>query len=133
MAHNHSHDHYHRQNDGEVDPKNCWPRNGCTVKRKQLSEIYPNLTVRPRPEPQSNDNDHDKWSNEYEQWGPLRCPCGNGYFCREHGDWIPGDEVGPGKAVPADQQRQGACPSSHYEEDCSGRENYVGRRDAIEI
>lgn len=77
--------------------------------------MYPELRVRPRPEPDKmRMDDHDAWADEYKHWGALRCPCGRGYFCREHGDWISGDEVGSGTAVAADTQKHGLCPSYHY-------------------
>jgi hypothetical protein len=77
--------------------------------------MSPGLQVRPRPEPMlATKDDHDAWLQEYEQWGKLKCPCGRGYFCRMHGSWISGDEVGSGIAAPWNEQKQGSCPNYHY-------------------
>jgi hypothetical protein len=59
-------------------------------------------------------DDHDAWLQEYDEWGALKCPCGRGYFCREHGSWISGEEVGSGIAAASDKQKQGSCPAYHY-------------------
>ncbi|RSL81983.1 hypothetical protein CEP52_017075 [Fusarium oligoseptatum] len=92
--------------------------------------MFPTLTALPSPEPPANDSDdYTRWVKECEQWGSLRCQCGRGYFCREHGDWISGEEVGSGLAVAGDQQQPGSCPSYHYGGDYPNRENYVGQRD----
>ncbi|CAH0019508.1 unnamed protein product [Clonostachys rhizophaga] len=61
---------------------------------------------------------------------PQPCDCGRGYFCREHGDWISGPEVGSGIAPSREDQKHGFCPANHYE-DPSGRESYVGQRDGL--
>lgn len=77
--------------------------------------MFPQLKVYPRPEPDiSRVDEHRAWKKEYDQWVNIRCPCGRGYFCREHGDWISGDEVGAKGAVNADAQQPGSCPRSHY-------------------
>jgi hypothetical protein len=78
--------------------------------------MFPALKVLPRPEPaEGSSEDHKHWLEESEKWTSLRCKCGRGYFCREHGDWISGNEVGAGKAVTGDQQQPGSCPSYHYD------------------
>ncbi|PNP73790.1 hypothetical protein FNYG_12980 [Fusarium nygamai] len=90
--------------------------------------MFPTLKVLPRPEPaEGSSEDHKRWLEESEKWTSLRCKCGRGYFCREHGDWISGNDVGAGKAVTGDQQQPGSCPSYHYDD--SEREIYVGQRD----
>lgn len=108
--------------------------------------MFPSLTAFPRPEPSVvGTEDHDHWLKEYKQWASLRCRCGRGYFCREHGDWVSGEEVGSGTAIGADQQQLGSCPHYHYTGErltrvpknyCTNRrvesterDNYVGRRD----
>jgi hypothetical protein len=108
--------------------------------------MFPNLTALPRPEPSVVEtDDHGHWLKECEQWASLRCACGRGYFCREHGDWVSGEEVGSGAAIAADQQQPGCCPHYHYTGEklkltlkyCfsnrivghAERENYVGQRD----
>ncbi|KAF5012501.1 hypothetical protein FDECE_1454 [Fusarium decemcellulare] len=105
---------------------------GCLVTLENIKEMFPTLKVLPRPEPSTNDlQDHKNWLEESEQWSSLRCKCGRGYFCREHGDWISGEEVGSGEAVAGDQQQPGACPGSHYED--FHRQSYVGQRDSPRI
>ncbi|KAJ9132663.1 hypothetical protein NKR19_g9228 [Coniochaeta hoffmannii] len=93
--------------------------------------MFPDLKVLPRPEPESAAQEaHDAWQQEYEQWQRLRCGCGRGYFCREHGTWISGPEVGSEVAVTWEQQQRGSCPEYHYR----GYENiptYVGQRDGL--
>lgn len=77
--------------------------------------VFPELRVRPRPEPKgTTKDDHDAWTKEYQQWGHLTCPCFRGYFCREHGSWIPGADVGSGLAPPLNEQKPGRCPAYHY-------------------
>lgn len=77
--------------------------------------MFPGIDVFPRPEPDAQAvQEHEVWEEEYGHWGSLRCPCGRGYFCREHGDWISGDTVGDNLAPHGDRQKPGACPSSHY-------------------
>ncbi|KAM3558970.1 hypothetical protein ARSEF4850_004357 [Beauveria asiatica] len=88
----------------------------CMVTGQNLSQIFPNLQILPRPEPSCDDEEaHKAWQEEYSHWGLLRCECGRGYFCREHGDWISGDEVGDGVAPTGSSQKAGSCPGSHYE------------------
>ncbi|KAI0109004.1 hypothetical protein GGR51DRAFT_514008 [Nemania sp. FL0031] len=78
--------------------------------------MFPGLEVVPRPEPDPSMKEvHDVWLQEYDQWRMLRCPCGRGYFCREHGSWISKDDVVSGTAASADEQKKGACPGHHYE------------------
>ncbi|KAF4456162.1 hypothetical protein F53441_1646 [Fusarium austroafricanum] len=117
----------------------------CTVKMDNIFEMFPTLTVLPRPEPFAEDSsNHDHWLKDFDQWGSLRCQCGRGYFCREHGDWISGDEVGSGAAITGDKQRRGHCPSYHYSgekpsmfleytankiQGYADRDSYVGQRD----
>jgi len=75
------------------------------------------LSDLPRPEPDlSNKDDHDAWLKEYDQWGKIRCPgaCKKGYFCRQHGAWIKGEEVSTGVAGSVDSQGQDTCPVHHY-------------------
>ncbi|KAF5252569.1 hypothetical protein FANTH_2463 [Fusarium anthophilum] len=101
---------------------------GCRVTLENITQMFPALKVLPRPEPaEGSSEDHKHWLEESEKWRSLRCKCGRGYFCREHGDWISGNEVGAGKAVTGDQQQPGSCPSYHYDD--SERETYVGQRD----
>ncbi|KAH8688944.1 hypothetical protein GQ44DRAFT_765612 [Phaeosphaeriaceae sp. PMI808] len=86
----------------------------CWVNRGNLHKVFPGLQVRPRPEPNpAVKDDHDTWLQEYNQWGALKCPCGRGYFCREHGSWISGEEVGSGIAATSDEQKPGSCPAYH--------------------
>ncbi len=92
----------------------CW-HGRCAATKQNLPETFPELKSRPRPEPDSpTGSDHDAWKAEYEQWGALRCSCGRGYFCREHGSWISGEEVGSDMAPPGEKQQRGQCPSYHY-------------------
>lgn len=94
--------------------QNCW-QGGCLTTKDNLRETFPVLRAPPRPEPDSrNKADHPAWEKEYNNWGTLRCRCGNGYFCREHGDWISGEEVTSGVAVDGKNQKKGGCPGSHY-------------------
>ncbi|KAK8150859.1 hypothetical protein G3M48_005954 [Beauveria asiatica] len=107
-------------------------RDWCMVTGQNLSQIFPNLQILPRPEPSCDDEEaHKAWQEEYSHWGLLRCECGRGYFCREHGDWISGDEVGDGVAPTGSSQKAGSCPGSHYE-DGSERMTYIGQRDGFE-
>ncbi|KAI6085113.1 hypothetical protein F4821DRAFT_279657 [Hypoxylon rubiginosum] len=93
--------------------------------------MFPNLDVFPRPEPEpANKDDHDIWLQEYEKWGSLKCPCGRGYFCRCHGSWVSGLEVGSGKAPTWDQQKRDLCPDYHYG-DSTDVKSYIGYRDAF--
>jgi len=85
------------------------------VTKKDIHAMFPGLQARPRPEPNLSVKDnHDAWLQEYHHWGALKCPCGRGYFCRAHGSWISGEEVGSGAAVASDEQQQGSCPAYHY-------------------
>ncbi|KAI0893657.1 hypothetical protein F4806DRAFT_504073 [Annulohypoxylon nitens] len=101
----------------------------CRVNKNDMPEKFPALKVFPRPEPPIDQDDHESWIREYNQWGSLRCACGRGYFCREHGDWISGEEVGSGLAVAGDNQKRGSCPIYHYQPQVE-RDSYVGHRDA---
>ncbi|KAI0546379.1 hypothetical protein F4679DRAFT_598710 [Xylaria curta] len=84
---------------------------------REPEEMFPDLQVIPRAEPDpSMKDDHDAWLLEYEQWRELTCPCGRGYFCREHGRWISKDDVISEKALTKDEQKKDGCPSYHYEE-----------------
>ncbi|KAL7624125.1 hypothetical protein AAE478_005682 [Parahypoxylon ruwenzoriense] len=92
----------------------CWD-GGCKADKHNLHAMFPGLKVRPRPEPDAGmKDDYDAWKKEYDQWGPLRCPCNRGYFCRVHGSWISGEEVGSGKAPIGEEQHDGSCPKYHY-------------------
>lgn len=85
------------------------------VTRQNIRKVYPRLAVLPRPEPAADTKEsHDGWQQEYEQWGTIMCPCGRGYFCRQHGSWISGEEVGTGVAAAQTAQAGGSCPSYHY-------------------
>ncbi|CVL05070.1 uncharacterized protein FMAN_13035 [Fusarium mangiferae] len=76
---------------------------------------FPQVSVTPRPEPNPADRDeHALWLQEYQQWGDVKCACGDGYFCRRHAIWIPGSDVKDGIALPRERQHEG-CPSSHYQ------------------
>src|SRR3954447_1141214 len=86
---------------------------------KNLHTVFPELHVRPRPRPvESHKDDYDAWLKEYGEWRNVRCPCGTGYFCREHGSWVSGQEVRDGIAAAADEQKEDSCPASHYEGQC---------------
>jgi len=98
----------------------------CSLGYNDISQRFPNLKFRPRAEPDHKDRDHREWKKEYEYWRDLRCECGLGYICREHGGWISGDEVRTGTAPASERQQRGSCPKSHYED----IEGYVGRRGA---
>ncbi|CAH0055147.1 unnamed protein product [Clonostachys solani] len=88
----------------------------CYIGLGNIKSEFPNLTVLPRPEPsQDSVAEHALWEAEFEQWGGLQCGCGNGYFCREHGDWISGGEVLHGHALPRGDQKNGRCPTHHYQ------------------
>ncbi|KAJ8130996.1 hypothetical protein O1611_g2630 [Lasiodiplodia mahajangana] len=88
---------------------------GCK-KPDDPKKMFPGLEVLPRPEPNpALKGDHDSWLQEYNQWSVLRCPCGRGYFCREHGSWITKEDVIAGTAATADEQKKGSCPTYHYE------------------
>ncbi|CAI6093026.1 unnamed protein product [Clonostachys chloroleuca] len=101
----------------------------CYIDLSNIKSKFPNLTVLPRPEPgQDSAAEHALWEAEFEQWGGLQCGCGNGYFCREHGDWISGGEVRHGHALPRGDQKNGCCPTHHYQGP-NGRDSYVGQRD----
>ncbi|KAK3989752.1 hypothetical protein QBC44DRAFT_369812 [Cladorrhinum sp. PSN332] len=102
----------------------------CLVTIHNLHEFFPSIQFHPRPPPSpASGKEYDAWLKEYEQWGALRCPCGNGYFCREHGSWISGAEVTSGTTCTAEEQKQGSCPSYHYG-DYTDVKGYVGARDA---
>ncbi|KAJ7291585.1 hypothetical protein C8J57DRAFT_1458384 [Mycena rebaudengoi] len=98
--------------------------------------MFPSLHVLPRPEPESASGSlkdaHDAWAVEYQQWGALKCPCGRGYFCRLHGSWISGEEVGSGAAATCEMQRPGSCPGYHSG-DYAGVESYIGARDSCAL
>ncbi|KAI1125327.1 hypothetical protein F5Y10DRAFT_247407 [Nemania abortiva] len=96
------------------DPKPLCGDGNCYV-MDNPKEIFPDLEVLPRPEPDlAMKEDHAAWLQEYDQWRALRCPCGRGYFCREHGSWVSKDDVIAGMAATADEQEKGSCPSYHY-------------------
>ncbi|KAK3303840.1 uncharacterized protein B0T15DRAFT_285848 [Chaetomium strumarium] len=85
----------------------------CVSTKNNLHEMFPDLEVLPRPEPNyASKEEHISWQQEYEQWRGLRCGCGRGYFCREHGSWISGLEVGSKVAVTWEQQQRGLCPNT---------------------
>jgi len=112
-------------------PPECGSANCRRVDRDNIHEMFPGLQLRPRPEPNpAVKDDHDTWSQEYNRWGALKCPCGRGYFCREHGSWISGEDVGSGIAAASDEQKQGSCPAYHYG-DYIGVTSYIGERDAF--
>ncbi|CAH0026226.1 unnamed protein product [Clonostachys rhizophaga] len=101
----------------------------CYIGLGNIKSEFPSLTVLPRPEPsQDSAAEHALWEAEFEQWGGLQCGCGNGYFCREHGDWISGGEVLHGHALPRGDQKNGCCPTHHYQGP-GDRDSYVGQRD----
>ncbi|CAH0003704.1 unnamed protein product [Clonostachys byssicola] len=111
------------------DPQPNCRSASCYIDLSNIKSKFPNLTALPRPEPsQSRAAEHTLWKAEFEQWGGLQCGCGNGYFCREHGDWISGGEVRHGHALPRGDQKNGCCPTHHYQGP-SGRDSYVGQRD----
>ncbi|KAI1746679.1 hypothetical protein F4782DRAFT_42104 [Xylaria castorea] len=89
----------------------------CIEAPVKPKEVFPDLKVLPRPEPDNTmKSDHDAWLLEYDQWRALSCPCGRGYFCREHGSWITKDDIISGIAPTADAQKKGTCPSYHLGE-----------------
>ncbi|KAI8715242.1 hypothetical protein NCS52_01031500 [Fusarium sp. LHS14.1] len=77
-------------------------------------DTFPDLPVTPTPEPNPRDEEaHAAWRAGYQYWGQVRCPCGNGYFCRRHAIWIPGSEVTDGTARPREEEGNNSCPPSH--------------------
>jgi hypothetical protein len=97
-----------------MTPKPCGD-GGCKSPENKPKEVFPDLKVLPRPEPDSAmKDDHDAWLQEYDQWCALRCPCGRGYFCREHGSWTSKDDIASGIATTAEEQKKGSCPYYHY-------------------
>ncbi|KAJ8122471.1 hypothetical protein ONZ43_g1345 [Nemania bipapillata] len=105
--------------------------NICKNSPPEPKELFPDLQVLPRPEPDpAMKDDHDAWLQEYDQWRALRCACGRGYFCREHGSWVSKDDIRSGVAATADEQKKGSCPSYHYG-GYSGIVTYIGERDAL--
>ncbi|RSL39223.1 hypothetical protein CEP51_016835, partial [Fusarium floridanum] len=78
-------------------------------------DTFPDLQVTPYPEPDPRDEAaHKQWREDYQYWSQVRCPCGNGYFCRRHAIWIPGSDVTNGTACPREEELDNYCPASHY-------------------
>ncbi|KAK3385124.1 hypothetical protein B0H63DRAFT_510037 [Podospora didyma] len=73
---------------------------------KNLHDQWKHLKyVMPRPEPlDTTSQDHANWLREYQTWKDLKCAGGEGYFCRNHGEWIFCGEV---------DELYGACPARH--------------------
>ena len=92
---------------------------GCmTISSANARERFPELKVSPAPEPNREDKERwEKWYRGYKQWGKVKCHCGNGYFCKEHGEWNPGSAVVQGSVPPRSRQGEGYCVSSHYSQD----------------
>lgn len=78
-----------------------------------------------KPEPREDDarylgdhrgflRDHEQWSRAYASWGKETCHCGRGYFCRAHGQWVPGDEVrnAPSRVPSKHKQSPDTCHHS---------------------
>ncbi|KAK4223969.1 hypothetical protein QBC38DRAFT_486553 [Podospora fimiseda] len=105
---------------------------GNDPKKETLHTVFPELHVRPRPRPvNASKTDYDAWTKEYDEWRNLRCPCGTGYFCRDHGSWVSGQQVRDGVAAPVDEQKEGSCPASHYGAH-NGVTSYIGTRDSVD-
>lgn len=79
---------------------------------------------KPTPQPEvltneegKNTDEYNTWLAGYKTWGVIRCPgpCRLGYFCRRHGLWITGFEVGNKDACQAEDQVDGVdtCPPRH--------------------
>ena len=88
------------------------------IRAATASQHFPELGgITPRPEPDSNDYEAWlEWTKEYQQWSQVRCPCGTGYFCRKHGEWISGADIKSGDALPQDQEQKhyhDCCPPRH--------------------
>ncbi|KAJ6447172.1 lipase 2 [Purpureocillium lavendulum] len=104
------------------------PRGMCgepmclAITAENACDKFPELDVYPRPEPSKSDKDYAAWYQGYQKWGRVKCSCGNGYFCRRHGQWIPGCYVTSGEALPRERQGEGYCPATHYTDNPEGVE-----------
>ncbi|KAK2603417.1 hypothetical protein QQS21_004367 [Conoideocrella luteorostrata] len=107
---------------GEPMCQRITPENAC--------DHFPDLGVTPGPEPSRSDKDHAIWQQGFQKWGQVQCPCGNGYFCRRHGKWIPGTSVTDRSALPRERQLEGRCPEDHYEKQPQEDERHKSGRDA---
>jgi len=81
-----------------------------------MLRLWPELKVRPYPEPnvEIDEENHRKWRREYPQWkDTIKCPCGKGYFCRKHGEWVRGSEAFDKYQRERDQYGYPNCPPWH--------------------
>lgn len=98
-------------------PGGCAPLDDKTIKK-----LYPQLKVngkwilpRPEPNPVADAEDHRRWRREYPLWkDTIKCGCGKGYYCREHGLWVRGNEAADKDQRELDQYGYPNCPVSHY-------------------
>ncbi|KAI1170613.1 hypothetical protein F4777DRAFT_105042 [Nemania sp. FL0916] len=94
-----------------------YQKTGMPPRPRRPQDVFPGIKVLPRPQPDpAIGDDYNAWLQEYDQWRELRCSCGRGYFCRQHGSWISGNDVKSGRAADVNEQNTGSCPSSHYED-----------------
>ncbi|KAL6859869.1 hypothetical protein ACO1O0_003893 [Amphichorda felina] len=106
------------------DVPQCGDPWGCAnITADNALQKFPELHVAPAPEPDQRDvKEWKKWHQGYLEWSRVKCPCGNGYFCRVHGEWNSGGAVVAGLVPPQDRQHEGYCMDWHYDDQEEGEE-----------
>ncbi|KAK1765429.1 hypothetical protein QBC33DRAFT_590907 [Phialemonium atrogriseum] len=92
------------------------------------------LEVRPMARTAPDDtHQHGKWMEQYLSWREIcKCPCGKGYYCRQHGAWVRGDEAEDEYQSERDHCGYPNCPARHYASDPdNGRKDNTGFQDKL--
>ncbi|KAK0614393.1 hypothetical protein B0T14DRAFT_499673 [Immersiella caudata] len=109
----------------ENDPTKCGSSPGScfTPMTKELKKLHPQLKVDGKwilpwaePDPTDDPEGHRQWRREFPRWkDTIKCPCGKGYFCRQHALWVRGHEAKDKYQRELDQYGYPNCPQWHHD------------------